>query len=507
MAAEIDALFRTLVAREGSDLHMSAARRPMIREHGDMVTLDSPELPSGEVERLLREITPERNRYQLEETNDTDFAYEIPDLARFRVNVFRDRHGVGAVFRVIPTEIVPPEKLGLPKGMVDLCYLSKGLVLVTGPTGSGKSTSLAGMIDLINKTRSDHIITVEDPIEFVHRDKKCLVNQREVHSHTQSFASALRAALREDPDIVLVGEMRDLETIEIAIETAETGHLVFGTLHSNSAAETVERIIESFPSNRQNQIRSMLATSLKGVIAQTLCKRKPKGRAAAFELMIVDQGISSLIRDGKTHQIGSAMQIGGARGNILLNDSLAKLVREGTVDAREAYIKAIDKEDLLRKFDRDGVERPDLDFEKVEQRVVASEESPQAQSPALSPNEAPAPAAGPGTPPPPATTLEIDGVPFECWPLVQADFSVRDAIYVILHVDAMGKFTVIDAGQVDGTAAAVNSADRQASWTQHCPGGNIWVGRYRMSELQYGPADRATAVQAFRDKYKPACGA
>jgi len=303
---------------------------------------------------VLYEIAPEHNREQFERESDTDFAYEIPGLARFRVNFFLDRTGPGAVFRQIPNEILTVEQLGLPRAVLEMCQLSKGLVLVTGPTGSGKSTTLAAMIDHINRTRSEHIITIEDPIEFVHQPRRCLINQREVHWHTQSFKRALRAALREDPDIVLVGEMRDLETIEIAIETAETGHLVFGTLHTTTAPSTVDRIIDQFPADRQAQIRTMLSSSLKGVVAQTLCRKLPRGRVAAVEILVGTTAVAANIREGKTHQIVSAMQMGAKHGMRLLNDSLLELVRAGTVDAMEAYFKSVHKEDMRVKLEELG---------------------------------------------------------------------------------------------------------------------------------------------------------
>jgi twitching motility protein PilT len=293
---------------------------------------------------------------QFEEMHDTDFAHEIPGVARFRVNVFLDRFGMGAVFRQVPVEIITAEKLGLSKEVLDLCFLSKGLVLVTGPTGSGKSTTLCALTDYINRNRKDHIITIEDPIEFVHQKKNCLINQREVHVHTKSFANALRAALREDPDIVLVGEMRDLETISIAIETAETGHLVFGTLHTTTAASTVDRIIDQFPADRQAQIRTMLASSLKGVIAQTLCKKAGgKGRLAAMEILFVNSAVSNLIREGKIFQIPSVIQTAKAQGMVLLNDALFKLVVEGKVAPEEAYIKAIDKSGFMTMLKSKGI--------------------------------------------------------------------------------------------------------------------------------------------------------
>jgi len=344
-----------LVERGGSDLHISVGRRPFVRESGSMGTLDLPEMEYSDVEHFVSEIIPEENMVEFRDKNDTDFAYEVPGLARFRANVYRDRAGIGAVFRVIPAEVLSAEKLGLPKGVTDMCYLHKGLVVVTGPTGSGKSTTLAAMIDLVNRTRSDHIITIEDPIEFVHHEKNCHITQREVHTHTGSFASALRAALRQDPDVVLVGEMRDLETIEIAIETAETGHLVFGTLHTTTAYSTVNRIIDAFPADRQNQIRTMLASSLKGVVAQNLCRRRGGGRTAAFEVLIVDRAVSALIRDGRSFQIPSVMQTGRSRGMRLLNDSLVELVKDGRVEAREAYLKSVERDELTNAFQKNGV--------------------------------------------------------------------------------------------------------------------------------------------------------
>jgi len=354
--AWIDELFKKMVEVGASDLHMTSGLRPAFRSSGDIVPVDGcPELSAEQMQQVLYEITPERNRIEFEECSDSDFAYEIEGLARFRANLFRDRNGPGAVFRQIPSEVLTAQQLNLPKAVLDLCMLSKGLVVVTGPTGSGKSTTLAAMIDHINKTRTDHIITIEDPIEFVHKQQRCLINQREVHRHTSSFKRALRAALREDPDIVLVGEMRDLETIEIAIETAETGHLVFGTLHTNTAPSTVDRIIDQFPADRQNQIRTMLSSSLKGVVAQTLCKKKPKGRVAALEVLIVNTAVAANIREGKTHGIVSAMQMGGKLGMRLINDSLLELVKGGQVDATEAYIKSVNKEDLVTKFQASNI--------------------------------------------------------------------------------------------------------------------------------------------------------
>ncbi|HYC88426.1 MAG TPA: type IV pilus twitching motility protein PilT [Thermoanaerobaculia bacterium] len=341
---EIDAYFRQMVEMRASDLHLSSGSVPMVRHDGEMKPLPGRGvLQAKDVEKLLLPVAPERNREELSRRNDTDFAYEIEGLSRFRCNYFVDRKGPGAVFRVIPSKILTAEEMGLSKEILDLCFLSKGLVLVTGPTGSGKSTTLTAMIDYINRHRTDHIITIEDPIEFVHENRKCLVNQRQVGEHTDSFKDALRAALREDPDIVLIGEMRDLETVAIAIETAETGHLVFGTLHTSSAATTVDRIIDQFPADRQAQIRTMLASSLKGVISQTLCKKTGGGRVPALEVMIATPPVQNLIREAKIFQIPSVMQTSRKQGMCLMNDSLAELVRKGTIAKEEAMAKAVDK--------------------------------------------------------------------------------------------------------------------------------------------------------------------
>ena len=344
-AAAIDQLFRGMCAAGASDLHLSVGSPPMIRKDGHMELLDSAAaaLTGEDLGALLAPIMPEKNRKEYSDRHDTDFAYEIAGLARFRSNVFADRRGPGAVFRVIPSKILTAEQLGLSSHILQLCKLNKGLVLVTGPTGSGKSTTLCAMIDHVNRTRQDHIITIEDPIEFVHENQKCLINQREVHTHTDSFKDALRAALREDPDIILVGELRDLETVAIAIETAETGHLVFGTLHTTTAASTVDRIIDQFPSDRQAQIRIMLSESLRGVIAQTLCRKIGGGRVAALEILIATQAISNLIREGKTFQIPSIMQVNKAHGMVTLNDALFDLVTKKLVAPDEAMAKAVDK--------------------------------------------------------------------------------------------------------------------------------------------------------------------
>jgi twitching motility protein PilT len=353
--AAIDQLFQDMCAAGASDLHLCVGAPPLIRKDGRMQPLDSARAPLDipDVESLILPIMPEKNRREYETRHDTDFAYELDGLGRFRANAFRDRQGPGAVFRVIPASILTAEQLGLSPHILQLCQLNKGLVLVTGPTGSGKSTTLCAMLDYINRTRQDHVITIEDPIEFVHKNQKCLINQREVRTHTDSFKDALRAALREDPDIVLVGELRDLETVAIAIETAETGHLVLGTLHTTTAASTVDRLIDQFPTDRQSQIRVMLSESLRGVIAQNLCRKIGGGRAAALEVLILNAAISNLIRDGKTFQIGSMMQVGKAHGMVCLNDALMDLVTKKLVAPEEAYAKSVDKagmEALLKRI-------------------------------------------------------------------------------------------------------------------------------------------------------------
>ncbi|MBA3684982.1 MAG: type IV pilus twitching motility protein PilT, partial [Planctomycetes bacterium] len=349
--AWIDNLFKRMAELKAADIHMTSEHVPRIRDSGDLIEMPGiPKLTRDQVGQILMEICPERNRKQFEETNDTDFAYALDGVGRFRCNLFQDRYGPGGVFRRIPEKILSAAELGLPPAVLKLTEFKKGLVLVTGPTGSGKSTTLAAMVDHINSTRHEHIITIEDPIEFVHPAKKCLVNQREVHMHTKAFSSALRAALREDPDIVLVGEMRDLETTRIAIETAETGHLVFGTLHTSTASSTVDRIINQFAADEQEQIRLMLAGSLRGVVAQNLLKKKGGGRVAALEILMVTPGVAANIREGKTYQIPSAMQIGGKYGMQLLNDALERLVKSDTIEPMSAYDKSLDKEDMAKKL-------------------------------------------------------------------------------------------------------------------------------------------------------------
>ncbi len=347
----IDRLLRKMVEVGASDLHICVDAPPMFRLDGDMVPVPGERtLTEDACNQILRPMMPRRNLDEYDETHDTDFAHEIEGVARFRSNIFMDLGGIGGVFRVIPSKILSVEQLGLPTNLLSLCNLAKGLVVVTGPTGSGKSTTLAALIDYINTNQKKHIITIEDPVEFVHPNKKSLINQREVKVHTDSFKRALRAALREDPDIVLLGEMRDLETIAIAMETAETGHLVFGTLHTSSAPSTIDRIIDQFPTDQQNQIRTMLSTSLKGVIAQMLCKKKGGGRAAALEVMMGVPAIANLIREGKIFQIPSIMQTSRNIGMRMMNDSLMDLVKAGKVDPDEALSKSNDKSTLQTMF-------------------------------------------------------------------------------------------------------------------------------------------------------------
>ncbi len=351
----METLLRTLVSEGASDLHMRVAEPPILRKHGEMERLEHEgKLNNEEVESLLFSIMPDRNKKEFMEHADTDFAYEIECVAPFRANALKDRKGMAAVFRVIPSTIVTADQLGVTKEVQNLCYLTKGLVLVTGPTGSGKSTTLCALVDLVNRSRSDHVITIEDPIEFVHENKSCILTQRQVGVHTDSFKSALRAALREDPDIILVGELRDLETVAIAIETAETGHLVFGTLHTTTAASTIDRLIDQFPADRQEQVRTMLSESLKGVVSQVLCKKIGGGRVAAREILLVTPAISNLIREGKTYQIPSIMQTSKRLGMITMNDTLFDLVQTKQVEPKEAYMRSVDKGSFLTKLREGG---------------------------------------------------------------------------------------------------------------------------------------------------------
>ncbi|HEY2897834.1 MAG TPA: type IV pilus twitching motility protein PilT [Gemmatimonadaceae bacterium] len=341
----IEELLRMMVQRGSSDLHLRVGEPPIVRVDGEMARIpDTAVLQPRELEALVKSIMPERNRSEFESSSDTDFAHDIPGTGRFRCNVMREHKGCGAVFRIIPAKVVSVEQLGITDEVQKLCYLTRGLVLVTGPTGSGKSTTLCSLIDLINRKRSEHVITIEDPIEFVHENKRCIITQRQVGVHTGSFKTALRAALREDPDIVLVGELRDLETVSIAIETAETGHLVFATLHTTSAAGTIDRLIDQFPPDRQEQVRAMLSESLRGVISQTLCKKIGGGRVAAREVLLTIPSIANLIREGKTFQIASVIQTSKRLGMVTLNDALIDLVDAGQVEPKEAYMKANDKQ-------------------------------------------------------------------------------------------------------------------------------------------------------------------
>ena len=341
---QIDALFKVLREKKGSDLHLSPDNPPMMRAAGDLLPVMTQKLTHDQNRTLLYEIMSDAQKEKFESTKDIDFAYEVPALqARFRANIFYGRLGISAVFRMIPAQILTAEQLGLPPTVLKFAQFKKGLILVTGATGSGKSTTLAAIIDYINRNKKEHILTVEDPIEFVHTSQGCLINQREVGRHTQSFAAALKAALREDPDIILVGEMRDLETIELAITAAETGHLVFGTLHTSSAAKTVDRIINVFPTNQQEQIRAMLAESLKGVISQNLLKTVDGKRCAALEILFVTTATSNLIREGKTFQIPSVIQTGKAEGMQLMDQALQALVAAKKVSVEEAHKFATNK--------------------------------------------------------------------------------------------------------------------------------------------------------------------
>ena len=347
--AKIDAFFKLMNDQGASDLHLISGSQPILRVHGDMERVKYKAMENDELKAMLYEIAPENKIKVFEETGDVDFAYEIPNLARYRANYFQQKWGVGAVFREIPSTILTSEQLGLPNVITKLSMLHKGMVLVTGPTGSGKSTTLAAMMDYVNKNKKSHIITVEDPVEFVHKSQSCIVNHREVGVHTKGFKSALRGALREDPDIILVGEMRDLETIELALEAASTGHLVFGTLHTQSAAKTVDRIIDVFPAHQQSQIRTTLSESLKGVIAQNLFKRiDKKGRMAVLEVLVVTPAVSNLIREGKTFQIPSAIQTGKKYGMQSLDDAILVALEAKKVSPEDAYDKAIVKERFVQ---------------------------------------------------------------------------------------------------------------------------------------------------------------
>jgi twitching motility protein PilT len=335
--------------QKASDLHMASGNPPMLRINGELQRVDYPPLESDSLKTMLYEIAPDYKIKQFEETGDVDFGYEIPNISRFRVNFFNQKNGVSAVFRQIPSRVLSFEDFEkfdapLPAVFKKFATLHRGLVVVTGPTGSGKSTTLAAIVDYCNRNRKDHIITIEDPIEFTHDSKNCLVNHREVGVHTKSFAAALRGALREDPDIIMVGEMRDLETIELALTAASTGHLVFGTLHTQSAAKTVDRIIDVFPADQQNKIRQTLSESLKGIVAQTLFKRQDKkGRVAAFEILVFTTAVANLVREGKTHQIPGMIQVGKKIGNQPMDDHIMEHLRMKRISPEDAYDKCQDK--------------------------------------------------------------------------------------------------------------------------------------------------------------------
>ncbi|MBJ7301099.1 type IV pilus twitching motility protein PilT [Marinobacter salarius] len=328
-------------AKQGaSDLHLSAGLPPMIRVDGDVRRINLPPMEHKEVHGLIYDIMNDKQRKDYEEFLETDFSFEVPGVARFRVNAFNQNRGSGAVFRTIPSKVLTMEDLGMGQVFKDIASVPRGLVLVTGPTGSGKSTTLAAMIDYINDSRYEHILTIEDPIEFVHESKKCLLNQREVHRYTLGFNEALRSALREDPDIILVGELRDLETIRLALTAAETGHLVFGTLHTTSAAKTIDRVVDVFPAEEKSMVRSMLSESLQAVISQTLMKKMGGGRIAAHEIMIGTSAIRNLIREDKIAQMYSAIQTGGSLGMTTLDQCLEKLLKKGLISREAARMKA-----------------------------------------------------------------------------------------------------------------------------------------------------------------------
>ncbi|MGB5144684.1 MAG: type IV pilus twitching motility protein PilT [Shewanella indica] len=341
---EITELLAFSVKHNASDLHLSAGVPPMIRVDGEVRKINVPALDHQGVHRLVYDIMNDKQRKDYEEFLEIDFSFEVPNLARFRVNAFNQSRGAAAVFRTIPSDILTLEQLGAPEIFKKIASYPRGLVLVTGPTGSGKSTTLAAMIDYVNENRHDHILTIEDPIEFVHQNKQCLINQREVHRHTYSFNAALRSALREDPDVILVGEMRDLETIRLAMTAAETGHLVFGTLHTTSAAKTIDRVVDVFPAGEKDMVRTMLSESLQAVISQTLIKKVGGGRVAAHEIMMGTPAIRNLIREDKVAQMYSAIQTGMAHGMQTLEQSLQNLVNRGLISREDAMAKSSNKQ-------------------------------------------------------------------------------------------------------------------------------------------------------------------
>ena len=351
----IDELLTETVKKNGSDLHFVAGDPPRFRQYGDLEVLRKELIDKSLAEQEIGQILTRKSQKELDKRDGADFAYSLGDLARFRVNVFRHLGGLGAVFRAIPSQALTLVDLEMPSAVINLCRINSGMILVTGKTGSGKSTTLAAMIDAINKRLKGHIITIEDPIEFVHHRQGCLISQREVGAHTHSFADALHSALREDPDVILVGEMRDLETMSIAVTAAEMGILVMGTLHTNGAAQTVDRIVHTFPADKQEPVRNMLSTSLRGVISQQLIKRSDKdGRVAALEIMINNSAVANLIRQGKLDQLDNAMQSGATAGMCTMDVSLMNLYNKGTISAEEAYLKSVNKD----KFEKIREQQP-----------------------------------------------------------------------------------------------------------------------------------------------------
>lgn len=354
MVAKIDNFLRLMQDRGASDLHFCVGQPPTLRLSGEVDPIRYKTLSQNDFDVFLGEITPEQLWRSFKETGDADYAYECPGLARFRVNLFKQERGDAAIFRIIPTKLFTMEQLGLPEATRKICVLKRGLVLVTGPTGSGKSTTLSAIINEMNSTRKLHIITIEDPIEFVHPHKKSLITQREVHTQTHSFAAGLKAGLREDPDVILVGEMRDQETISLALSAAETGLLVFGTLHTNSAAKTVDRVINVFPTDLQESVRNVIGDTLSCVLAQQLLKRAAGGRVAALEVLFGSPALGNIVREGKTHQITNLIKQGKRRGMVTMDESLERLVEEGIVSPESAYEKAIEKKEFRKTMQKYG---------------------------------------------------------------------------------------------------------------------------------------------------------
>jgi twitching motility protein PilT len=388
--AWIDTLFRMMDEKRISDLHLASERVPMIRDTGELLPMEGlPKLSRAQIQQIVTEILPERNRQQFEEANDTDFVYGLEGVGRFRINLFVDRIGPGAVIRRIPGQIPTPEQLGLPPDILRMCEYRKGLVLIAGPAGAGKTTTLASLIDHINANRKAHIITIEDPVEYLHADKQSLVNQREVILHTRDVATALRAALREDPDVVQLGDLHQAEITRFALEAAEAGRLVFGILHTSTVINTIDRLISQFPSHEQEQVRMMLVGILRGVVTQSLVKRKDGGWVAAHEILFVTPAVAATIREGKINQITSQMQTGAKYGMQMLNDALEKLVKAGVVEAAEAYERAIEKEDMAKRLRVLGFE-----MEHAGGKAAAPGA---AQAAGAQPGAAAAPAAQPGT--------------------------------------------------------------------------------------------------------------